>query len=583
VQLDLIAAAVEFGAAAMGQLAGCARQDPAGVAPLVAEIYATLLEPFLASVIAAPRVFEPSVALAYAGHLLSIIVACHATVQDIPDAFLGRLLEAIVVSMQVVSDGDGFPSEACAQAAFYTTIVTPGYPRMVARRLFEEVFLSGDRLQFVLDAFLYTETYSEGITFLLDRMGERFPDDLAVSEAAVRFLARVSELVVGLAPWAIDRLSYLRTASLYFGALPEDAQLFVQGQSEDLMVECNPGSDHADTVGFTIGVEILSRILRSGGRATERQTAILSDFGAQTMGNIGLEAVSVVFPEAANAIVPSATAQLLQFLQYVEREKIETSDTRDLFTRQCLLLEEQIPQTTFLDFDAFRELVPFILDVDICMHTSELCGVIGQAVARGPANFGREVIQSLLAGANDSWDVKEAPLSRLVLSFVSVHPTALSAQQAVSISSRLLLSEWSDFEPEELGDVVDLMCAFVHLGLREPDLIRGFLEHIPEVEREDTKRMHVLVRFHASMFLAMGYGLPDLLGDWIGMIEAGKFSSPYLRLLTVLSFRRLVGEGQQGLDGYVDALTGGGFAENDEDALSEPDGMQSLLAAYLHE
>jgi hypothetical protein len=591
--LNMIGEAIVFGDVLLEEFHQQVWSELEAFAPVVSALCGQLIGPFLDLILMSQDVFsDPACTLAYGSHLMAMIATCRTMATDVvPDEALRQLLACIFVVLPGTSDcDDGFPSEACLQSLFHTRIARAAYPRMVGRKLFGQVFLREDRLPFVVDAFMSIEPISEGILFLLEAVGRRFGADAAVSAAAVQVLGRFLEPASRLPVWTVDVLSFLRTASLFFASLPDEAKAFVQVQSELLMAECCPASAHCDTVGFTVGVEVLSRILRAGGAATERQAELLLHFGTQTIGNIGLEVVAMVFPERANAIVADATAQLHAYLRSLHGSGRGDADSQAEFERRALFLASQIPFVGELDLRLVAQLVPllpgFSRRVDLSIDTEVLTRVLAAAVPIGKRKFGEWLVDSLFKGEARFWRSMEPGLSSIVLNFVCAHRAL--PPRAADVAARLFEADWSEMRDFELGVMIDLMCAYVHLGVSDNSLIQGVLGRIETVDHSVPEFLHAIIRWHATLFLAGIAPLPEGCGaTWVTQVTAGWFSTAYLSQLTILCFSRLVGDGNEALIGCIEGLQSGTFPgvpmSEDPDEIrlwTQPAGLATLLDRY---
>jgi hypothetical protein len=502
---------------------------------------------------------------------------------------LPQLLRCILAVISGSSDTDGFPTEACANALFYSSITSAEYPRMAGRKIFEELFLKPrrpERLQLAFDVF--AEGYREGILFLLHTIGKWFPGDEEIAAVAVEVLAFCFPVVAELSPWVVDRLSYLRTASFFFASLPPDHQAVMQAHSELLMVQCNPSSADFDTVGYTIGVEALLQILEANGAPTDTQRKILHSFGAQTMGNIGLDTVAIVFPAQAAGIIAAATNQLSEFLRQLSITGYATHDAEVELDHRCQFLAAHIRRLPVINILPIVSLIPFVLrkhhgvEINLGVDLAPIAEVIAAALTKTTLPYGERIVQTFADADRTAWDAIEGRIAQIALCFICVHrrlPAAIGG-----VLEHLYDADWTELDDFELSMVVDLMCACVHLGFEDQEFIPAVLYHLAEVDKGDAAKVNAVIRWHATLFLAFGQELPQWCGEpWIEQVRAGWFSTPYLGLLTILTFSRFAGSGNEMLAACIEGLRAGQFqrpSEDDAGIFDQPEGMEALLARY---
>jgi hypothetical protein len=380
-----------------------------------------------------------------------------------PDVLLESLLECILISVRVDNPPDEMPTEALLNYAFYALRPSPEHPRICGRALFELLFLHEDRLDATL-ACLSRADYSEGVTFLLYLIKQRFP----AHPAGVDILGHYCGHVIHLPVWSIDWLSYVRTLSLHFNAISAVAQSFLCDASLALMVAC--ASEDVHSGGFTIGVEVLHGILAHRGPVHDQQKALLWDRAEMTMGFIGLETLRLACPEDIDRTLARSCDAFRSFLIFSADQEGELFEVQEEFNRACELLALAIPQVTVLPFEELLGLFHLILDETIHVDWTAFTRVLAMAVASagpGVPDFGREVILILMEGADFSG--REHEIATVIRCFIRSFPGALRAM-AGDIAARAI--SFLDQPIEDLGGpgMAQLVSDLLEFGLVPEEL-----------------------------------------------------------------------------------------------------------------
>jgi hypothetical protein len=558
---------------------------------ILAGVYGQVLPRFLDLILLSPAAFARDAdGGVFRGCLLSTIEVLHSMTQSMPDEALEKLLACILLVVPLGSDTDRFPGPKRADALFGTTASAPACARTHARRLFEAVFYTPARLEFALVVFCSPAVpYSEGLLFLLHTIPEHFPEHRPTLDAGARLLSLCLPVVRDLAIWTVDSLSYLRTASRFFGSLSADQQQFVQRLSGRLMRECNPGATGWNAVGFTIGIEALSHILMAGGAATPEQTEVLARWRGHATGDIGERTFSMVTAGSpANRIVAVGVGGLLELLRRLCGQTRRNSlppcapEPENEVLRRCEHLARHMPGVTALQLGAIRELVRLSASFTLTFADGGLAKVFA-AVAAIPAtpDFGQHLIKLFAGFRIGIWGPALAPI---VLRFICAHQMLPHA--AAAVADHLFQSDWSGVDRSALSGIADLMCAYVHLGITDDRFIQNVLAHLSGVDAAEPGIANALIRWAATLFLAFGTPLLDGWGEvWVNQVQAGWFSTPYLSQLTILSFSRLAGggDGNAALTQCIEGLWTGGFPRLSADEVEvwgQPEGMETLLVRY---
>jgi hypothetical protein len=162
----------------------------------------------------------------------------------------------------------------------------------------------------------------------------------------------------------------------------------------------------------------------------------------------------------------------------------------------------------------------------------------------------------------------------------------MPAECAGALAQCVVESEsWADWDPADLSPFVDLACALLHLGVHGEAFVEGVSAHAGAVPVGEPEMAQIVVRVRAALFLAVGGDVGEVLGPWVEMVRQGWFSTPYLALLTVLCFRRVMGDGQNEVGECVAGLEQDRFpsieAPWNRAVFGQPPGMEALLAPYL--
>jgi hypothetical protein len=223
----------------------------------------------------------------------------------------------------------------------------------------------------------------------------------------------------------------------------------------------------------------------------------------------------------ANHIVVAGLRELLDWLRTLAEHRGPAGrflfcgpEAEEDVCRRCERLARHLPEVTGLgseSSDAIWELVRFAADPgSLTFANGGLAKVFGAVAALTAApDFCPSLIDFLAVPKVGTWGPALAPI---VLRFICAHQSLPNA--AVKIANHRLHSNWSRLDRATLGAIVDVMCAYVHLGVPAALAERGFVEnvlaHLARVaDPSDPGTANALIRWAATQLLSFGTPLRD--------------------------------------------------------------------------
>jgi hypothetical protein len=312
-----------------------------------------------------------------------------------------------------------------------------------------------------------------------------------------------------------------------------------------------------DEFDFNVGVAALRRLLRCGVSITEAHAVCLFDRSHCSISSDAMEAIQLLASQT-EAITGVAIATCCDTIEW----ELGLSDYVEVrVLPRCESLARLIAsQRADIPLDRLFALLQTIL---ISRHSSEsfiaFVPPLKEIVRLIPGvQFIAHVIEHVIHGTRQElavWAQYMTELASVFLTFICAHPEAiaeLAVNDLVGVHAILAAIQPAFAKETDFVDVCAasrVIVALVQCGSVSDKetvqlictatgaLLLNSIDSIEENER--VARLHCVIQVFASLVAVTGFQMPaELCHRWFEMIEAGFFSTEYLRLLCVIALPR---------------------------------------------